>query len=134
LHNFQLGAHNRETRLHQPIAPRALILLLIGARQVVVRRKSVALERVGVLFHNGNVGFESREAIVTKLVGAREVRMCNGVGTLQIWVKRCDKRAVGVVGEVEGAGANLRRCDERGCVVDDWVGLEMLVVVLVAFV
>jgi hypothetical protein len=100
---------------------RALVLLLPCAGDVVVWREGVLLERLGVLFDHGHVRLELGEARVAELVGAREVWVCDGVGALEVGVEGRDEAAVGVGGEVEGAGADVGVLEGFDGVVDDGV-------------
>jgi len=106
---------------------RALVLLLPCASHVVVRRERVALEHAGVLLDGGHVRLQLGQPVVAELVCAREVRVCDGVGALQVWVERRDDAAVRVGGEVEGLRADLGRLERLDGVVDDGVRLQMLI-------
>jgi hypothetical protein len=116
--DLELSAHDRKTSLDESVlVRRALILLLPCAGDVVVRREGVLLENVGVLLDNGHVGLELGQAGVAELIGAREVRVCDRIRSLQVGVERCDEAAVCVGGEVEGAGADVGVLDGFDCVV-----------------
>lgn len=113
---------------------RALVLLLPGSSYIVVWRESVFLEHLGILLDDGHVGFELGQTIVAKLVSAGEVGMCDAVGALKVWVEGRDEAAVCVGCEVQGAGADVRVLEGLDGVVDDRVGLEMLIGLLAVLV
>ena len=120
--DLELGANDRKTSLDQPVlVRRALVLLLPCAGDVVVWREGVLLERLGVLFDYGHVRLELGEARVAELVSAREVRVCDGVGALEVGMEGRDEAAVGVGGEVEGAGADVGVLESFDGVVDNGV-------------
>jgi hypothetical protein len=106
---------------------RALVLLLPGARYVVVRRKGILLEDLGVLLDDGNICLELGEAGVTKLVGAGQVRVRYAVRALQVGVEGGDKAVVRVGCNVECTGADVGVLETLVCVVEGRVGLEMLI-------
>jgi hypothetical protein len=127
LEDFQLGAHNCEARLYEPILMRcALVLLLPRVCDVVIRRKRIAFEYARVLLDNRHVRLEFRQTRVTELVCTREVRVRNRVRALQVGVEWRDEAAVRVGCEVESTGAKLGVLESFDSVVHDGVGLEML--------
>jgi len=128
LEHLELGANDRKTSLDEPVlVRRALILLLPGACYVVVRRKGILLEDLGVLLDDGDVCLELGEASVTELVGAGQVWVRDAVWALQVGVEGGDEAVVRVGCKVECTGADVGVLEALDCVVERRVCLEMLI-------
>jgi hypothetical protein len=110
-----------------------LVLLLPGSGYIVVWCKGVLLELLRVFFDDGHIRFELGEAVVAELIGTGEVGVRDAVGALQVGVEGRDEAAVCVGSEVEGAGADVGVLEGLDGVVDDGVGLEMLIGPLAVF-
>lgn len=128
LENLELGANDRKTSFDEAIlVRRALVLLLPGACYVVVRRKGILLEDLGVLLDDGDVCLELGEASVTELVSAGQVWVRDAVWALQVGVEGRDEAVVRVGCKVECTGANVGVLESLNCVVERRVCLEMLI-------
>jgi hypothetical protein len=135
LQHLEFRAHHRKPHLNSTIlVRRSLVLLLPGPSDVVVGCEGVLLELLSVLFDNGHVRFELGEASVAEFVGAGEVGVRDAVGALKVGVEGRNEAAVCVGGEVEGASADVGVFEGLDRVVDNGIGLEMLIGLLAVFV